>query len=319
MEITQNTQKNIQKKKSGLGRGLGSLLGDMGRDSSDIHSEVIPETKAEVPEQGRVLLADVSQLAGNPDQPRRSFDPDKLRELSQSIKEKGIIQPILVRPGKEKNTYEIIAGERRWRAAQLAGLQEVPILIKESDDKTTLEIALIENIQRADLGPLEEAEAFYRLVNEYHMTQSEVAQKVGKERATVANAIRLLDLPKDVRDMLKSQEITVGHAKVILSLPSQADQISIAREVIKKRLSVRATEKLVSASLSQSHLIEHELGTDKEEGIQRLASRIAEDLQKNLGTKVQIDYRDQKGKLTLHFYSDEELNKLVDKLKRPTP
>lgn len=327
MEITQNNQVNSQKKKSGLGRGLGSLLGEIESQRMTIEQEQAEakkrfeqnqaQSQEVVSDENRILLADVTQLRGNPNQPRRSFDPDKLRELSASIKEKGIIQPILVRRSSEKNSYEIIAGERRWRAAQLAGIQEVPIIVKDSDDKTTLEIALIENIQRADLGPLEEAEAYQSLASEYKMTQSEIAQKVGKDRATIANAIRLLELPPEIKDMLKSASISVGHAKVLLSVPSQADQVTIAREVVQKRLSVRATEKLVADKLSPAQIIEEVITASSEDGIQKLVIRIGEDLQKSLGTKVQIDYQDQRGKLTLHFYSDEELNRLVDKLKRP--
>jgi len=311
MEITQNAHQVNIKKKAGLGRGLGSLLGEI----ESIKEEALQKVESVQNDQNRILLADVTQLRGNPNQPRRIFDPEKLRELSASIKEKGIIQPILVRRTDEKDGYEIIAGERRWRAAQLAGVQEVPVIIRASDDKTTLELALIENIQRSDLGPLEEAEAYQRLAAEYQMTQAEIAQKVGKDRATVANSIRLLELPGEVKELLKSSNITVGHAKVLLSVPCQADQISIAKEVVQKKLSVRATEKLVADKLSPTQLFEAEV-TEKSEGVQRLVVRIAEDLQKSLGTKVQIDYREQKGKLTLHFYSDEELNRLVDKLKR---
>jgi ParB family chromosome partitioning protein len=248
VETTQNTHGLGSKKKAGLGRGLGSLLGDL---------ETTPKERPEAPaESNRVILAEVTQLHGNPGQPRRHFDAEKLKELAASIKEKGIIQPILVRKTKDKNLYEIIAGERRWRAAQLAGLHEVPILIKDSDDRTTLELALIENIQRADLGPLEEAEAYQRLASEHHMTQSEIAQKVGKDRTTVANSLRLLELAREVKELLMSGALSVGHAKVLLSLPSQADQISVAREVAHKKLSVRATEKLVAERLSPAQTLE---------------------------------------------------------------
>jgi ParB family transcriptional regulator, chromosome partitioning protein len=320
METNQNTQVNNQKKKSGLGRGLGSLLGEIENtkaalQTSSQESSVASEVE-KIPDHLRVILMDVTQLHGNPSQPRRVFDAEKLKELAASIKEKGIISPILVRRTKDKTNFEIIAGERRWRAAQLAGLSEVPVIIKDTDDKTTLEIALIENIQRADLSPLEEAEAYQRLANEHNMTQSEIAQKVGKERATVANAIRLLELPNEIKEMLKANSLSVGHAKVLLSMPNTAEQLTVAKEVVTKKLSVRATEKLVAQKLLPAKLLE--IGEpNSDEGIQRIVSRVGEDLQKFLGTKVQIDYKEQKGKLTLHFYSDEELNRLVDKLKRP--
>lgn len=315
METSQNTQLNSQKKKSGLGRGLGSLLGEIENTKANMGQPVAQVEDQKLPDHSRVILMDVAQLHGNPSQPRRVFDAEKLKELAASIKEKGIIQPILARRTGDKINFEIIAGERRWRAAQLAGLSEVPVIIKDTDDKTTLEIALIENIQRADLSPLEEAEAYQRLANEHNMTQSEIAQKVGKERATVANAIRLLELPNEIKEMLKSNSLSVGHAKVLLSMQNSAEQVTIAKEVISKKLSVRATEKLVAQRLLPEKLLEASATPD--EGIQRIVFRIAEDLQKSLGTKVQIDYKEQKGKLTLHFYSDEELNRLVDKLKRP--
>ncbi|MGE3973104.1 MAG: ParB/RepB/Spo0J family partition protein [Bdellovibrionales bacterium] len=307
-------------KKGRLGRGLGSLLGDnaMGPISANNNSEVTTKNYVEQtipgPEGIRVQNLDVSLIKGNPKQPRRQFDAEKLRELAASIKERGILQPILVRPTSEKGRYEIVAGERRWRAAQLAGLSEVPVLIKASDDKNTLEMALIENIQRADLGPLEEAEAYQRLAQDFKMTQSEIGQKVGKDRTTVANSLRLLELTSEVKEMLKTAAISLGHAKVLLSLPSASDQISLAKEVVEKKLSVRATEKLVAQKLSPPQVSVSEGNGSYPEA--QLIARITEGLQKTLGTKVSIDYKDKRGKLVLHFYSDQELNKIVEKLKR---
>jgi len=298
-------------KKARLGRGLGSLLGDV--TSQQVNTQpVSTQNDGEYSKGEKILTIDVAQLKANPNQPRRHFDAEKLNELSASIKEQGIIQPILARKTAELGIFEIVAGERRWRAAQLAGLKQVPVVVRTVDDKATLEWGLIENIQRADLGPLEEAEAYLQLSTEHKMTQAEIAQKVGKERATISNSMRLLELIPDVRDMLRKGDLSVGHAKVLLA--AQGDQqLAFAKEVIRKKLSVRATEKLLSAKPVEEKPLGKVL--DKEVA-DKLVIRLAEDLQKVLGTKVTIDYENQKGKLSLYFYSDEELNRLLLRLKR---
>lgn len=301
-------------KKGRLGRGLGSLLGDV-NTHTDQPTQTTQETpKSDYSKHEKVLSVDVAQLKANPKQPRRHFDAEKLNELSASIKEQGIIQPILARKTEELGIFEIIAGERRWRAAQLAGLSQVPVVLRSADDKSTLELGLIENIQRADLGPLEEAEAYHQLSVEHDMTQADIAQKVGKERATIANSMRLLDLAPEVREMLRSGTLSQGHAKVLLAVEGD-QQIAFAKEVIRKKLSVRATERLISAKPATAANNSNGKVLDKDVA-EKLVTRLADDLQKVLGTKVTIDYENQKGKLSLYFYSDEELNRLLLRLKR---
>lgn len=318
-------------KKKGLGRGLGSLLGDAGApvreeqkenkagvattgtmnnqgealntQSSNIQAESISY-------EGKVWTVDIIKIKPGVYQPRQSFEKEKIEELAKSIKENGIIQPIVVRK-TSNGVLEIIAGERRWRAAQVAGLHEVPVIIKNVGNKEALELAIIENIQRENLSPIEEAEAYSRLANEFTMTQQQVADKVGKERATVANAIRLLTLPTEIKDMIANQELSVGHAKLLLSLNDIEKQIQYAKIAVKNKLTVRKLEKLIADSVKLK--VEHDL--EKIGIAEKLIMGISEELQKSLGTKVQIDYSSGKGKLNLYFYSDDELSGLVEKLK----
>ena len=195
----------------------------------------------------RVWMIDIEKLTGNVYQPRKIFLPEKIQELSASIKEKGILQPIVARRLGD-DLFEIIAGERRWRAAQAAGLRSVPVILKEVENQESLELALIENLQRHDLNPIEEAEAFHQLSREFSLSQQEIAQKVGKDRATVANALRLLTLAPEVRQMLSSGELTTGHAKALLALPDLEKQKLLARKITSERLTVRAAEKLVQSA-----------------------------------------------------------------------
>jgi ParB family transcriptional regulator, chromosome partitioning protein len=301
-----NFDLNTQKKGVGrLGRGLESLLGSA--------IEEAKETKAKVPAEDQVLWLKPTELKRNPNQPRQDFNPEKLKELSNSIKEKGILQPIVARR-TESGLFEIIAGERRWRASQMAGLEKVPVLIKDTDDQNVLELALIENLQRDDLNPIEEAEAYQRLAQDFKLTQNEIAQKVGKERATVTNALRLLELSQKVKLLLISKALSAGHAKALLSMADAAKQEALADQVVREQLSVRATEKLASlgkVSAKKTTPFQN-LNLDISE---KLVGRIADELQKSFGTKVTIDYRDKKGKLSIHFYSDDELSQIVEKLK----
>jgi ParB family chromosome partitioning protein len=299
-----NFEMNNQKKNR-LGRGLESLLGTA--------IDEVNTPKSATPKGDQVAWLKLEQIKRNPKQPRQVFDPEKLKELAASIKEKGILQPIVVRL-TESGAFEIIAGERRWRASQLAGLEKVPVLVRESSDQDVLELALIENLQRDDLNPIEEAEAFQRLAKDFMLTQSEIAQKVGKERATIANSMRLLELGPKVREMLSKKEISVGHAKVLLGLTDQLQQEALAKQVVSEQLSVRATERLMATHREpiKKEVAPAVLSLNISE---KLVTRIAEELQKSLGTKVTIDYKDKRGKLSIHFYSDEELSQIVEKLK----
>jgi ParB family chromosome partitioning protein len=309
-------------RKKPLGRGLGSLLGP----KSDVLQGPAAPTKVapapekplsaavgpQTPPEARVWQVSIDKLLPSAYQPRNLFDKAKLEELSISIKNSGILQPIVARK-LANGSFEIIAGERRWRAAQMAGLHEVPVLLKTLGDRETLEMALVENIQREDLNPIEEAEAYQRLAQEFNLTQQQVAEKVGKDRATVANAIRLLQLPNEVREMVSAQAITVGHAKVLLALPSASDQVKWAKKVRDENITVRKLEKSIQEVLVP---VKKESAASLDSNVtQRLISGLSDELQKMLGTKVSIDYSNSKGKISIHFYSDEELSQIIDRMR----
>jgi ParB family chromosome partitioning protein len=328
-------------KKQRLGRGLGSLLGggegNLGKPLSEstqtkvttqtsqvnTHKQAAPAPAAapvapQIPAEARIWQVAIDKISPSEYQPRTHFEKDKLEELSNSIKQNGILQPIVARK-LPNGKFELIAGERRWRAAQLAGLHEVPVILKNLENQATLEMAIIENIQREDLNPIEEAEAYQRLASEFNLTQQQVAEKVGKDRATVANMMRLLALPLQVRDMVTKSEISAGHAKVLLSLPNMTKQIELAKKVLQQKISVRQLEKMVAteAAAEKSGMTE---AASKPAGVhaqvaQKLVAGMAEQLQKTLGTKVSIDYLNSKGRISIHFYSDEELTQIVERLK----
>ncbi len=340
-------EKVIEQKKARLGRGLGSLLGGPPPSASapveapkstntvaeklqntkaltPVNSEkpaVAPITATTAPQpannvapESRIWKIAVEKLHPNEFQPRQKFNKDTLKELSNSIKDKGILQPIIARR-HASGALEIISGERRWRAAQMAGLQEVPVIIRTVNDQDSLELAIIENIQREDLNPIDEAEAYHRLAQEFKLTQQQIAEKVGKERATIANSLRLLLLADPVRDMLVNHEISVGHCKVLLSIENPKTQTEIAKKAQKDQLSVRALEKLV-AKIQKGLSLDEEESDPKEDLKKKMVLSVSEDLQKILGTKVSIDYSEGKGKLALAFYSDDEFNNITEKLKQ---
>lgn len=269
------------------------------------------EPTGQVPTENRIWKIAIDKLKPSPFQPRTHFEKPQLEELAQSIRSSGILQPIVARKSGA-NGYEIVAGERRWRAAQIAGLHEVPVIIKDFSDRETLELALIENIQRQDLNPMEEAEAYQRLADEFDLTQQQVAEKVGKERATVSNAIRLLQLPLEIRDLIASNQLSVGHAKVLLSLADPMEQKKWAQQVIKESLPVRKLEKMLKREGREK---DADAQTTTTPVTERLVEGLAEELQKILGTKVTIEYANAKGKLAIHFYSDEELNSLAERIR----
>ncbi len=331
MEIN---SENTNKKR--LGRGLGSLLGgsaEMATSSekqrdrqSQPQNDVSTQAQANqlsaaataADNQNRVWSMAIDKLVPGQYQPRKKFEKTTLEELAQSIRENGILQPITVRK-RAAGGFEIIAGERRWRAAQIAGLHEVPAIIKDYSDREALQLALIENIQREDLDPVEEAESYQRLMQEFGYSQSQVAEKVGKERSTVANAVRLIGLPNEIKDMISDKKISSGHAKVLLGAENKAEQIRLAKICFEKTLSVRALENLMKPSVK---IAQAALSTDSKNILnstsadlsQRLAKELAEQLQKTLGTKVFINYKSGKGDLTIHFYSDEQLNSIYEKI-----
>ena len=281
----------MAKKKAelGLGRGLNALLGD----------PVLQEQG-----EGSVSLP-ISQVEPGLNQPRKRFDPEALAELADSIREHGIIQPLTVRR-LSSGYYQIIAGERRWRAAKQAGLDEVPAVIIEADDRKVMEIGLIENLQREDLNPAEEARGYQVLMNEYGMTQDQVAQRMGKSRPAVTNALRLLNLPEDVLTLVEEGRLSAGHARALLGAPTPALQRQGAKAVLDKGLSVRQTEALVKALQKEKK--------PKVRTEDMLAIYLA-DLEKNLGSqlgrKVHIQHRGKKGKLELEYYSEDDLETLL--------
>lgn len=240
-------------------------------------------------------------------QPRKDFSAESLRELADSIQEQGIVQPLIVRP--QGNNFELIAGERRWRAAQIAGLNEVPVIVREADDRAVLEMALIENLQRENLNAIEEALGYAQLVSQFQLTQELVATKVGKSRAVVANALRLLKLPSELQGFIREGRLSVGHAKVILGLTDEKQQRATAERVIKEALNVRQTEgliaKLQSRDGARARSARTPLATDAH--VTNLENKIRE----RLGTKVQLRYALGKGSLEVSFYSDAELERIL--------
>ena len=278
------------KKPSGLGRGLGALLGD----------DVL---KAETT--GSLYLP-ISQVESCSSQPRKHFDEASLAELADSIRQHGIIQPLTVRK-LASGYYQIIAGERRWRAARLAGLQEVPVIVMEADDRKAAELAMIENLQREDLNPMEEAAGFRSLIETYHMTQEEAAQRVGKSRSAVANSLRLLNLAPAVRKLVEEDKLSAGHARAILGAPTQALQREVAKHVVERGLSVRQTEALVKTIQKQQERPK-EKGRDE---ISLYLGELEKSLSGRLGRKVTISHHGKKGKVQLEYYSSEDLEVLL--------
>jgi ParB family chromosome partitioning protein len=281
-------------KRKALGKGLSALL----PDPDEAPGAAAPDTAAE---------AAVERLEPNPFQPRSAMDPARLGELAASIRESGIVQPILVRRLGER--FQIIAGERRWRAAQQAGLATVPIVVREVADDRLLELALVENIQRQELSPLEEAQAFHRLQDELRLTQEEVARKVGRDRTTVTNTLRLLRLPREVRDLLHAGALDAGHGRALLALEKAEEQVALAREAARKGLSVREVERRVAQMRAP-----RPARTPTRDANTRAAE---ERLRAALGTRVEIARRGRGGQVRIAFNSEAELNRLFETLVRP--
>jgi ParB family chromosome partitioning protein len=278
--------------KKALGRGLDALL---------------PATKpAPMPETSEVQHLRLDAIVPNRYQPRETFSPRELEELTTSLKENGLLQPILVRR-KGDGIYELISGERRWRAAKEAGLGTIQALIRNCGDEESIVLALVENLQRADLNPMEMARAYYRMMNEFGLTQDIIAQRVGCERSSIANAVRLIHLPSEIQQLIETELLSMGHAKVILGLPDQNEQRRVAQLVVSNVLSVRQTEKLIEAS-----------SVAKKRGTKELRrtpwSDVEERLQKRLGTKVTIQKGRRGGKIVIHYFSSPELDGILETL-----
>lgn len=295
-------------KKNGLGKGLDSLITNkVGKTTV----EAKPAEKSET--LNDATLMDINKVEPNRDQPRKKFDEDALVELSESIKQFGILQPLLVQ--KRKDYYEIIAGERRWRAAKIAGVKEVPVIIKELTDQEIMEISLIENIQREDLNPIEEALAYKRLLEEFNLKQDEVAERVSKSRSAVTNAIRLLKLNDKVQQMVIDEMLTTGHARALLSIEDEEQQYSIAQKIFDEKLSVRDTEKLVK-NIQNQKKTEDSVPKKLDPKLEAIYQDLEEQMKVILGTKVVINHKDEKrGKLEIEYYSQDELDRIIDMLR----
>ena len=290
--------------KSPLGRGLGALLGGASSVPSNSTAPIVaPEVRGEEGE--KIIQLAVGEVGPSPLQPRRVFAEENLAELVDSIRARGIFQPLIVRRSPKGSGYELIAGERRWRAARTLNLAKVPVIVRQATDQQVLELALIENLQRAELDPVEEADGYATLIETFGLKQEEVAERVGKKRATVANALRLRSLPTEVRDLLRSKQITVGHAKAILGLSEPAAQSSIGREVVKRGLSVRQAEALVRRQTNGTR------GRKKGRGFVGADWRDLElKLQRATGTRAKIVGRADRGHIELPYTSADELERL---------
>lgn len=289
------TQKPKKRKKMALGRGLDALIPDTGFEvDSDPATSPRP-----------YLECDVHLIRPNRYQPRSHFDPDELAQLSESIRTQGIIQPLLV--CRSDVGYELVAGERRLRAAKMVGLEKVPVVVKTVTDAEMLEMSIVENIQRENLNPIEESEAYHRLIAEFGLTQEQAARRVGKSRSAVANFLRLRQLPDPIRESIINGQLSMGHARAILGAATTAYQNAVWRAVIRKELSVRQTEALVKRMAKSAQAIDAKKMTSE----QRHIDHVAENLSRTFGTKVQIKRRGKKGKLEIEFYSNEDLDRLL--------
>jgi len=275
--------------KKGLGKGLGALL-----DSENIlaGSSALSELK-------------INEIVPNTGQPRKNFDQDKLKNLAESIQKHGVVQPIIVK--REPNGYSIIAGERRWRAARIAGLKTIPAIIKDMSSLEIMETALVENIQREDLNPIEEAEAYQKLISEHGLTQENISKLVGKSRAYIANSVRLLSLSEKVRDMIVEETLTPGHARTLITVEGEEKQNKLASYIAEKQLSVRETEEYVKKQNNKKDRIKtkHDINDPS-------ILEIEEKLKSFLGTKVNLQHRKNKGRIIIEYYSNDEFERIIE-------
>ena len=291
--------------KSALGKGLGALIGV--RPAPVVN---LPRPDAAAGE--KVLQIDLGQIVPSPLQPRKEFAPEALRELTDSIRQHGIIQPLITR--MVAGRFELIAGERRWRAAEELGLKQAPVIVREATDLDVLELSLIENLQRADLNPIEEAQAYARLAGEFGMRQEEIAQKVGRSRAAVANSMRLLDLDQQVQAWLVQGLLSVGHAKVLLGLKVHEEQVAVAETILRRSSPVRDAERLVARQLGTGRRRKKSAGASVSiAALDELQNR----LQQHLGTRVVIHYGEKRGRIEIEYYGNDDLERILDAIGLP--
>ncbi|MCI6886126.1 MAG: ParB/RepB/Spo0J family partition protein [Lachnospiraceae bacterium] len=310
----------MAKMKRGLGKGLGAFFGDEvvqevneehAESSEAEHGSAAPgqeeAQKKEKNKTGEIQLK-ITRIEPSQEQPRKDFNEEQMKELADSIRQYGILQPLLVQ--KKGDYYEIIAGERRWRAAKMAGLKEVPVVIREYNAQQAVEISLIENVQREDLNPIEEAMAYQRLMQEFHLTQEEIADRVSKNRTTITNSVRLLNLCEEVQKMLMSGQITSGHARALLGIEDGEVQLQIAQRIEKERLSVREVEKLVKAMGKEPRKKKE---NQQDEALELIFRDLEDRMKSIMGTKVNISRKDKnKGRIEIEYYSESELERIVE-------
>nr|WP_027871216.1 ParB/RepB/Spo0J family partition protein [[Eubacterium] cellulosolvens] len=305
------TEKNTEKRKSRMdasnkGTKTGKNQKTAGGSKTSAKTAESGEAKIDSSKESSISLR-LSQIIPNKDQPRKDFSEEAIAELADSIRQHGVLQPLLVQ--KSGKYYEIVAGERRWRAAKEAGLKDVPVIIRSFSEQEAMEISLIENIQREDLNAIEEAEAYKRLMDEFELTQEAVAEKVGKSRTTITNALRLLKLAGPVRHLLLNGSLTMGHARALLALEDEEEQIRAAHRVIQKKLSVRETEKMVRQILRPR---KKTVKPEDDEQLRLALKELEERMGKHMGTKVSIQPRGEKGKIEIEYYSQEDLERILD-------
>ena len=294
--------------KKGLGKGLDSLITDKVNTKPAV-SKNNPTPKSE--HAADAIMMNITKVEPNREQPRKKFDEDALLELAESIKQYGVLQPLLVQ--EREDYYEIVAGERRWRAAKIAGIKEIPVIIKKLTRQEIMEISLIENIQREDLNPIEEALAFKRLLTEFNLKQDEVAERVSKSRTAVTNAMRLLKLNEKVQQMVIDDMISTGHARALLGLNDLEKQYTVAQQIFDEKLSVRETEKLVKKIQQEKNQKDTEKNKKIDPKLEAICNDLEEKMKGILGTKVAINQKDnKKGKIEIEYYSMDELDRIMD-------
>ncbi|MCB9030407.1 MAG: ParB/RepB/Spo0J family partition protein [Deltaproteobacteria bacterium] len=335
--MTTNAKKGGRK---ALGRGLSSLISTpvvslsnyKDEKTSALTSAVteqnlakeikapVAENKSEEKQQGGVTFLDIKMIINNPAQPRKQFIESEIAELAETIKTMGVLQPLIVRPSlKSEEQYEIVAGERRWRASKKVGLTEVPVIIKDLSDWESMEIALVENVQRSNLNPIDEAKAYQGLMDSFSLSQQDVAERIGKDRATVANLVRILKLSDEIQTLIQEEKLTTGHAKALLSVKDERAQLSLAKKAVEDSLSVRALEQLVSQSAPLDG--SKKAALKGKEGINAAAKtftdfpELVEKMRRKMGTKVLIKHHNSgRGKIELQYFSEQELDRLVQLL-----
>jgi len=302
-------------KRMALGKGADALLRNINGTNTAIDEAVDKNIDDNTNKKAGELMVKISLVEPNRNQPRKMFDKDSLDELTKSVKQYGVLQPIIVK--KIGNRYEIVAGERRWRAAQAAGLAEVPVVVRDYDDQKAKEIAIIENIQRTDLNPIEEALAYKSLIEEYNLTQEELSDKVSKNRSTITNSLRLLKLSKNIQQYMIDGQISSGHARALLSLEDEGKRELLALDIMKRSLSVRDTEKAAKALSKKKNVELSDITeTSKEDTVRDLSlfyKEYEDSIQGVLGTKVHINQKDKnKGRIEIEYYSQVELDRIMD-------